>query len=211
MRTAVAARLLRIALVLTAGLLIAALIAVWQIRADRQAGQEELAQSGFVPGVQVGGPFSLIDQDGQPVTDETYRGKLLLIYFGYTYCPDICPTDLQSVAQTMDELGAASDQVQPIFITIDPARDTPQALARYVRLFHPRLVGLSGAEEQVAAAAKAYRVYARKAEQGDPDAYLMDHSTYSYLMGRDGRLLTVFAHGTTPEAMARAVRMHLKD
>lgn len=210
------ARLIRLLLILAAGLALALIIAVVQTRMDRAANREQLAESGqagIVPGIAVGGPFELTDQTGRTVTDQDFRGRLMLIYFGYAYCPDICPTDLQQIALAMDELGdAAAAEVQPIFITIDPERDTVASLARYVGLFHPKLLGLTGSAAQVAAAAKAYRVFYQKApaKGGAPDEYLMDHSTYSYLMGRDGTLLTVFAHGTAPETIAKAVRQHLR-
>lgn len=210
------ARLLRFALILAAGLALALVIALVSTQMDRAANRQNLAdgKAGFVPGIQVGGPFELTDQTGRAVTDQTFRGKLMLIYFGYAYCPDICPTDLQQIALAMDELGeTAAAEVQPIFITIDPERDTVASLSHYVGLFHPKLLGLTGTEAQIAEAAKGYRVFRQKvpAAGGAPDEYFMDHSTYSYLMGRDGTLLTVFAHGTTPEAMAKAVRQHLKD
>ena len=210
------ARLIRILLILAAGLALALVIALVQTQMDRAANRQQLAESGkagFVPGIEVGGPFELTDQSGRTVTDQDFRGKLMLIYFGYAYCPDICPTDLQQIALAMDELGEAAAEVQPIFITIDPARDTVASLSRYVGLFHPRLLGLTGTDAQIAAAAKAYRVFYQKApaKGGAPDEYLMDHSTYSYLMGRDGKLLTVFAHGTTPETIAKAVRQHLAE
>lgn len=215
------ARLLRFVLILAAGLALALVVALVQTRIDRAADRQELSESfaaggkaGVIPGVEVGGPFELTDQTGRTVTDQMFRGKLMLVYFGYAYCPDICPTDLQEIALAMDELGEQdAAEVQPLFITIDPERDTVASLSRYVGLFHPRLLGLTGTDEQIAQAAKGYRVFYRKAPSpgGAPDEYLMDHSTYSYLMGRDGKLLTVFAHGTTPETIAKAVRQHLKD
>ena len=156
----------------------------------------------------VGGPFTLVDTEGRAVTDADFRGRLMLVFFGFTYCPDVCPTALTSIAQALDRLGADADKVAAVFITVDPERDTPEQLKEYVRHFHPRLVGLTGTPEQVAAAAKAYRVYYAKAKvQGAPgDDYTMDHTTITYLMGRDGKFLAHFSHGTEPEALAARVR-----
>ncbi|MBI3517589.1 MAG: SCO family protein [Proteobacteria bacterium] len=156
----------------------------------------------------IGGPFSLVDATGTPRTDAEFRGKLMLIYFGYTHCPDACPTALQDMADALAKLGPAAEQVAPIFITIDPARDTVPYLKGYAEQFDPRFVALTGAPEQVAAAAKVYRVYFRKANN-QPD-YLMDHSSIVYLMGRDGGFLTHFTHETTPEQMADALRKYLR-
>jgi protein SCO1/2 len=129
----------------------------------------------------------------------------MLVYFGYTFCPDVCPLGLQTVAEAMDALPeAVREQVVPVFMTVDPARDTPEVMRSYVGAFHPKLVGLTGSEAEVAAALRAYRVYARKHEPKD-GAYLVDHSTFTYLMDRDGRYLAHFGHGATAEAMAKRI------
>jgi protein SCO1/2 len=159
--------------------------------------------------VAVGGPFNLIDQHGATVTEADFRGRYTLIYFGYTYCPDVCPTELQSMSQAVDALGAAGDKVTPVFITVDPERDTVEQLAGYAEHFHPRLMALTGSAEQVAAAAKAYRVYYKKVtEEGSTD-YLMDHSSIVYLMDPEGRFLTHFSFGTGPEQMAEKIKEYL--
>lgn len=155
----------------------------------------------------IGGPFSLVDDSGKPRTDAEFRGRFMLVYFGYTHCPDACPTALQDMADALAALGPAAEQVVPIFITIDPARDTVQYLKGYAEQFDARFVALTGAPDHVAAAAKAYRVYYRKAND-QPD-YLMDHTSIVYLMGRDGTFLTHFTHETTPEQMAAALRKYL--
>ncbi|WP_426958755.1 SCO family protein [Muricoccus radiodurans] len=160
-------------------------------------------------GVSLGGPFTLRDHTGRTVTDADYRGKLALIFFGFTFCPDVCPTELQAISQTMDLLGAQADQVQPLFITVDPERDTPAKLAEYVALFHPRITGLTGTPEQIAAAARAFRVYYAKSTPQGSSEYLMDHSAFTYLLGRDGRLRSLFRPGATPEEMAAAIRANL--
>lgn len=157
----------------------------------------------------IGGSFTLVDGTGATRTDEDFRGRLMLVYFGFTYCPDVCPTELQAMGQAVDLLGDKANSVQPIFITIDPERDTPQMVGQYVESFHPRMVGLTGTPEQVAAAAKAYRVYYRKAEVEGSSDYLMDHSSIVYLMGRDGKFLTHFSHGTSPQDMAKGISKHL--
>lgn len=157
----------------------------------------------------IGGPFTLIDQHGNTVTDQSLRGQYLLIYFGYTFCPDVCPTELQAMSQAVDALGSAGDAVTPVFITVDPARDTVEQLASYAPHFHPRLVALTGTEQQVAAAAKVYRVYYKKAEDAGSTDYLMDHSSIIYLMGPDGGFLTHFSFGTEPGEMAEGMRKYL--
>jgi protein SCO1/2 len=156
----------------------------------------------------IGGDFTLVDQDGKTRRAEDFRGKLMLIYFGYTYCPDVCPTELQTMGEAVDLLGDKQDAVQPIFVTIDPERDTPEQLRLIAESFHPRLVALTGSKEQVAAAARAYKVYfaKRPVEGGD---YLMDHSSFVFLMGRDGKYLMHFGPGTTPEQMEAAIEKRL--
>ena len=154
----------------------------------------------------VGGPFSLTDQTGRKVTGKDFLGKYMLVFFGYTYCPDICPTELQVMSAALDSLGAKADDIQPIFISIDPQRDTPEVLQQYVVNFHPRLLGLTGSPEEIASVAKAYRVYYSKVEgNSGPDNYLMDHSTIIYLMDRQGKFLKHFTYSTDAAALAKAI------
>lgn len=158
----------------------------------------------------VGGPFTLTDQDGKTRSDSEFRGRLMLVNFGFTNCPDICPLGLQLMTDVLETLGKDADKIQPIFITVDPARDTPAVMKDYVGHFSERIVGLTGTPEQVAAAAKAYRVYYKV--HGDPATnpnYAVDHSGFIYLMGRDGKFLTHFTHDTPPDKMADAIRKHL--
>ena len=155
----------------------------------------------------IGGPFVLVDHTGAERTEADLKGRHALIYFGYSFCPDVCPTALADMLIALDELGPDAARVQPVFITIDPERDTPAALKDYIPNFHPRLIGLSGSADQVSKAARAYRVYYAKVD--DPEAgenYLMDHSSVIYLMDPDGRYLTHFSHGTAPETMAKRLR-----
>jgi cytochrome oxidase Cu insertion factor (SCO1/SenC/PrrC family) len=157
----------------------------------------------------VGGPFALIDHTGSPRTDRDFRGKLLLIYFGFTYCPDICPADLQNIGLALDQLGAAGDKVQPLFITVDPERDTPEHLAQYVQMFHPRLIALTGDAAAILAAADAYKVYYAKVPYQSGDGYTVDHTAFIYLMGTDGKYLGFFPPGTAPERIASTLRQQI--
>lgn len=164
--------------------------------------------SGPAPAVDIGGAFSLTTHDGKRVTDRDFRGRWLLVFFGYTFCPDVCPTALGTVAVVMDELGPLAERVQPLFITVDPERDTPEVLAEYVAQFHPRIIGLTGTPEEIAQVAKAYRAFYRKVvpEGSDQADYLMDHSAYLYLMGPDGSFVRVFSHTQAPEEIAGGIR-----
>jgi cytochrome oxidase Cu insertion factor (SCO1/SenC/PrrC family) len=157
----------------------------------------------------VGGPFELIDQTGRTRTDGDFRGKLLIVYFGYTYCPDVCPTDLMQIGLAIDKLGVAGAQVQPLFISIDPERDTPSVLADYVSMFNPRIVGLTGTPAQVRAVADAYKAYYSKVFPEGSATYLIDHTGFIYLMGRSGGYLGFFPPGTSTDRMVEIIRQHL--
>lgn len=161
-------------------------------------------------GMALGGAFSLVDQAGRPVTEADFAGRWLLVYFGYTYCPDVCPTELGIVAAALDTMGPAGEAVTPVLVTIDPERDTPAQLADYVSRFHPRMIGLTGSPEQVAQAARAYRVYYAKTRPAGAGDYLMDHSGFVYLVGPDGRVRSLFRPETSPEAMAAATLAQLR-
>ena len=157
-------------------------------------------------GVSIGGPFRLQDGSGKTVTDADFRGRWLLVYFGYTRCPDACPTALQDMANALDGLAPAERaKVALLFITVDPERDTPAAVGDYVRAFNAPITGLSGTPEQVAAAAKAYRVYYAKHPRADGD-YEMDHSSIIYVMNPQGEFTANFTHETTPDAIAAKLR-----
>ena len=158
----------------------------------------------------IGGPFELIDQSGTTRTDADFRGQLLLVYFGFTFCPDVCPTDLQAIGLAMEKLGTAAEQVQPLFITVDPGRDTPEHLADYVPMFHPRLIGLTGHAAAIARAAEAYRVFYRRVDfDKDPQAYTIDHSAFIYLMDRDGKYMGFFPPGSSADQIVDMIRPHL--
>jgi cytochrome oxidase Cu insertion factor (SCO1/SenC/PrrC family) len=157
----------------------------------------------------VGGPFDLIDHTGRRRTDADFRGKLVVLYFGYTYCPDVCPTELQSISLALDKLGAAAEAVQPLFITVDPERDTPARLADFVSSFHPRLIGLTGSLADIRKTAIAYRTFFVKNSTSTPGDYSVDHTGFIYLVGKDERYLGFLPPGSTPDAIADAIRARL--
>jgi protein SCO1/2 len=167
------------------------------------------SEFGAGAGVPIGGPFTLTDQEGKIRHDSEFRGRLMLVYFGYTYCPDACPAALNVMSGAVDKLGRVADAVQPIFITVDPARDTVAQMKTYAGNFTPRLLALTGTPDEVAAAARAYRVYFQKAPGEGKDDYAMDHSAFVYLMGRDGRYLKLFGPEVTAEEMAAAIQKFL--
>lgn len=194
------ARILRIAAASVLALAVSAGIAWWQVN-----NMTETVAGATKSAVPIGGPFAMTDHTGRAVTEADYRGKYLLVYFGYSFCPDVCPTELGVIAQALDQLGRQADKVQPLFVSVDPERDTVAHLNDYVALFHPRLVGLTGTADQTRDIARAYRVYYAKAPQkdGKPDEYLMDHSNFIYLMGPDGGFLGVYPGGTTADRIAQ--------
>jgi protein SCO1 len=157
--------------------------------------------------VTIGGPFTLRTPDGTTVTDQTYRGKWLLVYFGYTFCPNTCPTALMDISLALARLDGQADAVQPLFITVDPQRDTADVLRQYTQSIDPRIIGLSGDPQQIAAVTQAYGAYhtTRKIGPGADD-YLIDHSSYIYLMDPAGRFAHGFEADTPPDRMAAEVR-----
>jgi protein SCO1/2 len=200
-------RLFRITLVSALAIFIAVLFA-WQYGF--------LSPGGGRPGTtgiaKIGGPFTLTDHTGTTRTEKDFRGKLMLIYFGYTYCPDVCPTALQVMSVALQNLGKDAEAVSPIFITVDPERDTVNHLSDYVKNFDGGMIGLTGSEAQIKEAAKVYRVYYRKAtpEAGSPPKdYLMDHSSVVYLMDREGLYLAHFTHRSSSEDIEAAIRKYL--
>lgn len=153
----------------------------------------------------IGGAFTLIDQDGKEVRDDMFRGKLMLVFFGFTRCPDICPTTAALMTRVMEKLGDKADQVVPLLITIDPEGDTPAVLKTFLANFDKRFVGLTGTPEQVKVAAAAYKAYYAKAEGKE----MVDHSSFLYLMGKDGAYLSHFPDGATDEKIAAGIQSHL--
>jgi len=193
---------------LAAGVAVAIAAGIWI--SDLVISKVETRQAQESGTARVGGPFTLVNEAGETVTEADFRGRYMLIYFGFTFCPDVCPTELQVMASAIEALGPRGERIQPVFITIDPERDTPDVMARYVALFHPRLTGLTGSPEQVAAAAKAWHVFYRKvADESSSEDYTMDHSSIVFLMGLDGEYLKLFAPGTSPDKMAEDIAAFL--
>ena len=155
----------------------------------------------------IGGPFHLVDQNGQARSDSDFRGQYLLVFFGYTNCPDVCPTTLQTITTAMDKLGSDAAKVTPIFITVDPERDTPAVMKAYAANFTPRLVALSGSPDAIAAAAKIYRIYYKKVGEGAD--YSMDHTALVYLMGPDGNYLAHFSNEATADDIVKDLHQRL--
>jgi protein SCO1/2 len=183
-----------------AGFLIGAIAGAGVLLVANPQGGQPVQSSGAAL---IGGPFSLVGADGKPVTDRDFRGRYMLIFFGFTHCPDICPAELQVIAQALEQLGDKAKKVVPILITLDPERDTPQAMANYVKSFGPNFVGLTGSPEAIAAAAKAYRVAYSKVENKDSAGdYSVDHSALVYLMDPEGRYVTHFSYGLSADQMA---------
>jgi protein SCO1/2 len=156
----------------------------------------------------IGGPFSLIDQDGRSVTDQDMKGRPFLVFFGFTHCPDICPTALFEVSEIMRALGPDADRVRALFITVDPERDSAQLLKDYMSSFDPHLSGLTGNSDAIAAVAKSYRVYFKKVPLPD-GSYTMDHTAIVYLMNKEGRFVAPFSLKRTTEAAAADLRKYL--
>lgn len=164
------------------------------------------AQEPVVTGqADIGGPFSLIDHHGNPVTDRDFQGRPLLIGFGYTSCPDICQMMLQNITTALEAMGNQATILEPLFITIDPERDTVAVLSDHLSNFHPAIRGLTGSPEAIQQVVKAYRVFSQKAEGGEQVDYLMAHSSYIYLMDGQGHYLAHFGHHTAPDALSQAI------
>jgi protein SCO1/2 len=179
------------------------------IAAQEQPSAEQLMDDLMWSRGPIGGPFTLSDQTGRLRSDTEFRGKLMLIYFGYSFCPDICPTDLMTIAQALEDLGDAGAAVQPIFITIDPERDTTERLAEYVSSFHPRLIGLTGTPADIRKVALAYKAYYAKKESGRGEDYTIDHTGVTYLVGREGQYLGFVPPQTAPERLVEVIQAQL--
>lgn len=172
-----------------------------QVATERQTG-----------GALIGGPFKLIDQKGRVRHSSDFKNKYLLVYFGYSYCPDICPTALSNITEAMKQLSYKRGAVQPIFVSVDPDRDTPEHLALYMENFDDKFVALTGAKEDIEAAKKAYRVYSNKVdpEKTETTDYLIDHSSIVYFMAPGGDFIAHFNHETPPEKMAEVISSHVR-
>ncbi|HZT47316.1 MAG TPA: SCO family protein [Hyphomicrobiaceae bacterium] len=201
----------RLALYILAGFALGGVAALAVFPAARERLLSPLAMHSVGQAL-VGGPFTLTDQTGRRVTDQDFRGKFMLVYFGFTFCPDVCPTALQVMAAALDKLGPEAERITPVLITIDPERDTPAQLAMYVKSFHPRLVGLTGSPKEIEDAARAYRVYVKKVPDPKSTAgYTMDHSSIIYVMGPDGKYRGHFTHATSADVMAERLAGMLRS
>ena len=199
----------RLLVVILAGFLVGALggAAALIVTSRAQGPQVETTGAALI-----GGPFTLVDQNGKTVTDRDFRGKYMLIFFGFTHCPDICPAELQVMSAALDALGSKADEFVPIFVTLDPERDTPEAVGAYVKNFGKNFVGLSGPPAAIAETAKAYRVTYSKFEYKGKDGnlgYSIDHSALVYLMDKNGQYLAHFAYGTPAAKMTETLRRYL--
>jgi cytochrome oxidase Cu insertion factor (SCO1/SenC/PrrC family) len=183
--------------------------AVGQTSADQISAAQMMDDLMYGRGT-VGGPFTLTDQTGRPRSDSEFRGKLMIVYFGYTYCPDVCPTDLMAITQALDALGPAAEGVQPVFITIDPERDS-KLLADYLSAFHRSFVGLTGAPDEIRKVANSYKAfYAKVPDRQDAD-YSIDHAGVIYLMGRNGEYLGFMPPQTNPDRLTEILRKYLAN
>lgn len=186
------------------------IVAVAQHKAQERVDDMMRRSQKVVGKAAVGGPFALVDQDGKPFTHLDLLGKWSVLYFGFTFCPDICPDELEKLAEAMDIVERDyKEQVLPVFISIDPQRDTPQKVKEYVREFHPRLIGLTGSEEAVKSVSKAYRVYFHKTSD-DPDDYLVDHSIITYLVDPDGEFVTFYGKNFDAAGLAKSIGGHIE-
>ncbi len=219
-------RLIRTAVLSAVALCIGAGVGFYQIKFEKarvtRQGENRSEAPPPVAGLEIGGPFSLINQDGQAVTEKTYEGQYKLIYFGFTYCPAICPTELQKVSRVINALEKnkpeMAQQVQPLFISVDPQRDTADVMKQYVSLFHPKLIGLTGTQPQIDFVTKSYRIFAKKVS--DPDAqeytqdythdYTGDHSSYLYLMGPENTLVSIYRMDDTADEVYKDIVARLE-
>lgn len=162
-----------------------------------------------VSGAAIGGPFTLTDQNGKPITDKDLKGKPFLVFFGYTHCPDVCPTTLFDVSEVMRALGKDADRTRALFISVDPDRDTPAVLKDYMSSFDPHLIGATGDQTALDKVEKEYRVYAKKVPTGKDGDYSMDHSAIVYLMDKDGRFVAPFRLDRKPDQAAAELRKYM--
>ena len=176
---------------------------------DRRAGAARMMNELMSGKVPVGGPFTLTDPNGNSRRLAEFRGKVVLLYFGFMSCPDICPTDLLAIGKTVERLGADGEKIQPVFITLDPERDTRDALRGYVSSFHPRFVALTGSEEEVRRVATSYKVFFEKVPLPGTATYTIDHAAFTFLLDREGKYVGLFPPGTPPERMLVMVREQL--
>lgn len=172
-------------------------------------GSHQSTQS--VAGVKIGGPYTLTDHTGKSVTEKDFQDKYKLIYFGFTYCPAVCPTELQKMAKALEILGPLADKIHPLFITVDPERDSVDVMSQYVAHFHPDLIGLTGTPSQIQSVLKDYKIYAARVEDEDASDYTMDHSSFIYLMSPEDNLLHIFRTQDSAEDIAVTTNSALSE
>ncbi|MGZ5870897.1 MAG: SCO family protein [Bradyrhizobium sp.] len=193
-----------------AWLLIASLFVCDGATAEEQPSAAQMMDDLMYGRGTVGGPFTLIDQTGRKRSDSEFRGKVMIVYFGYTFCPDVCPADLMAITQALDALGPAAKDIQPVFITIDPERDT-KVLADYVAAFHHSLIGLTGSPEEIRTVANAYKAFYAKVPGEPGGEYSIDHTGVIYLMGRNGEYLGFVPPQTNPDRLTEILRKYLSN
>ncbi len=198
-------RLLRIAVLSAVALFVGAGLGLFEVSQDVKRTQSA-SENRYVPGIEIDPAFVLTDGDGARVSYSNFKGQYKLIYFGFTYCPAICPTELQKISKAMGLLGDQAEIIQPIFITIDPERDTPEVMGQYVDLFHPKLVGLTGTPDEIAAVMKNYRVFANKVLDKANNDYTMDHSSFIYLVDTQDKLIGLYRIEDSATFMADDIR-----
>lgn len=198
-------RFIRILILSVFALIIAGGIAAYQIY------KEENQTPNFVTAKNFGGPFTLVNQENKKVTEKDFENQWRLIYFGFTYCPAICPTELQKMTGVLNDLDDQADDITPIFISVDPERDTTDVIKNYISLFHPRLVGLTGSEEQVNQAKKSYKIFAAKVKDDTMTEYTVDHSSFIYFMNPDNDLVRIFRIEDSAEEMIKVIKSALSS
>lgn len=191
------------------GLAVVLVLVLWMMMLNQRF-SETPAETTHTGQAAIGGAFTMVDHNGETVTEQTFLGKHALYFFGFTFCPDVCPLTMQHVTMALTMLGEAADRIQPVFVTIDPERDTPEALNAYVKHFHPAIRALTGSPAQVEAMIKTFKVYAKKVVTEDSTDYLMDHSSIVYVMDPQGQYVTHFSHQTKPGEMVTALRPLLR-
>lgn len=204
-------RIKRALTIVICGVAIGSGIAWFQMRGDAQRAARIAPAAGDtekVDAVTVGGPFTLVNQNGVTVTEKDYPG-LKLAFFGFTHCPDVCPTGLQKIKAALQVLGDDAQKITPLFITVDPERDTPDALKDFLTVYDERFVGLTGTPDQIRDVTKSFRVYAAKAEGADPEHYMINHSGFMYLLDDKGEMLTVFGADEDPAQIAGEIRKYI--
>lgn len=195
-------------LAVAAGFILAGLLVLAKHSSTSASGSNDLVA---VTADEFGGPYTLIDHNSKTVTNKDYEGQYKLMYFGFTFCPAICPTELQKITVALNKMGEDAKAVHPLFITVDPERDTPQKMKDYIGSFHPSITGLSGSQAQVSAMLKAYKIYAAKVQDPSMTEYTMDHSTFIYFIGPDGRLLHIFKLDDTADDLAATMTAWIKQ